>query len=237
MAEINLKRLTDLRCELVAHTMAYHPDNYNDGTVPANLMPVSAARVSHGREDKTGEDPDRDLKLMMFLAEHKHFSPFEHQSATFLIEAPLYVAREWMRHRTQSFNEISMRYTSDPSDTYYIPEAFRAQATKNKQSSAGVIEDQLLAERTYVHSIREAVAGYEILLQAGVAREIARGVLPTAMVTRFYATANLRNWAHWYHLRASTDAQLEIRHYAGLIDKNLSALWPEAWEVLKGSHA
>jgi len=231
VAGINLKTLNDMRVELVAHTVMVATDS------GANMMPVSAARVSHGREDKTGEDPDRDLKLMMFLAEHKHFSPFEHQSVTLLIEAPLYVAREWMRHRTQSFNEISMRYTSDPSDTYYIPATFRAQATKNKQSSAGAVEAQDQAERAYVHALRESVASYNELLAAGVAREIARGVLPTSMVTRYYATANLRNWAHWYGLRSAEGAQEEIRHYARKIDQILSGLWPEAWEVLKKSHA
>jgi thymidylate synthase (FAD) len=193
---------------------------------------VSAARVSHGREDKTGDDPQKDLKLMRFLAEHKHFSPFEHQSATFLIEAPLYVAREWMRHRTQAFNEISMRYTSDPSDTYYIPDTFRAQAVKNKQSSEGEVDDQASASDVYKRAIILAKGHYDQLLASGVAREIARGVLPTSMVTRFYATANLRNWAHWYSLRSDMGAQLEIRHYAHEIDKQLIALWPEAWGVL-----
>lgn len=237
MAELKLKSLDDMRCELVAHTLIRTPDEYEEGSFwydMADTMPVSAARVSHGKEDKTGDDPDKDLKLMRYLAEHKHFSPFEHQSATFLVEAPLYVAREWMRHRTQAFNEISMRYTSDPSDTYYIPETFRAQATKNKQSSAGAIEDQELAERHYVSAIREAVAGYEHLLAAGVAREIARGVLPTSMVTRFYASANLRNWAHWYHLRSAPDAQLEIRHYAHKVDAELRKLWPQSWSVVIG---
>ena len=231
MAGINLKTLNDMRVELVAHTAMVATDS------GANMMPVSAARVSHGREDKTGEDPDRDLKLMMFLAEHKHFSPFEHQSLTLLIEAPLYVAREWMRHRTQSFNEISMRYTSDPSDTYYIPGTFRAQATKNKQSSADEVNAPDTCDGVYRAGIEAAVSSYKALLDQGVAREIARGVLPTSMVTRFYCTANLRNWAHWYGLRSAEGAQEEIRYYARKIDQILSGLWPEAWEVLKKSHA
>ena len=230
---VTFKHLEDMRIELVAHTrMTAEAASDGRRVDSASYMPVSAARVSHGREDKTGDDEEKDLKLMRFLAEHKHLSPFEHQSATFLIEAPLYVAREWMRHRTQAFNEISMRYTSDPSDTYYIPKAFRAQATKNKQSSAGLVEGQDNAERAYVHAIRESVASYNELLQSGVAREIARGVLPTSMVTRFYATANLRNWAHWYGLRSGEGAQEEIRFYAAAISKSLGELWPEAWGVL-----
>lgn len=230
---VTFKRLDELRIELVAHTLQCGTDV--DGIrwyEEADVLPVSAARVSHGNEDKTGDDPQKDLKLMRFLAEHKHFSPFEHQSATFLIEAPLYVAREWMRHRTQAFNEISMRYTSDPSDTYYIPDTFRAQAAKNKQSSEGEVGKPRDAKAAYEQAIENAKGWYDDLLQAGVAREIARGVLPTAMVTRFYATANLRNWAHWYKLRIDAGAQEEIRHYAREVDKALKALWPTAWGVL-----
>ena len=198
----------------------------------AAFLPVSAARVSHGREDKTGEDTDKDIRLMEYLAEHQHFSPFEHQSVTFLVEAPLYVAREWMRHRTQSFNEISMRYTSDPSDTYYIPEVFRAQAAKNRQASEGQVLNQTEARLAYGTALSRAKSCYDDLIAMGVAREIARGVLPTSMVTRFYSTANLRNWAHWYKLRSTEDAQLEIRYYASKVDALLYSLWPDAWSCL-----
>jgi thymidylate synthase (FAD) len=233
---VTFKRLSELRCELVAHTVV--PQQKMSGTAlrEAGFLPVSAARVSHGREDKTGDDPAKDMKLMAFLAEHKHLSPFEHQSATFLVEAPLYIAREWMRHRTQAFNEISMRYTSDPSDTYYIPDTFRAQAAKNKQASEGEAADQDTCARIYKYGVIEAVDSYNRLLASGVARELARGVLPTSMVTRFYATANLRNWAHWYGLRSGVGAQLEIRHYAEQINQHLKALWPEAWQVLTGEY-
>lgn len=234
MERLTFKTLADMRIELVAHTVVNAHSGLFKYLGDANDLPVSAARVSHGNEDKTGDDPEKDLKLMRFLAEHKHLSPFEHQSVTFLIEAPLYVAREWMRHRTQAFNEISMRYTSDPSDTYYIPDTFRAQAAKNKQSSEGAVELQEFARTEYCAAVEASKQQYDKLLALGVAREIARGVLPTSMVTRFYATANLRNWAHWYSLRSDMGAQLEIRHYAHEIDKQLIALWPEAWGVLVG---
>jgi thymidylate synthase (FAD) len=234
LERLTFKTLADMRIELVAHTVVNAHSGLFKYLGDANDLPVSAARVSHGNEDKTGDDPEKDLKLMRFLAEHKHLSPFEHQSVTFLIEAPLYVAREWMRHRTQAFNEISMRYTSDPSDTYYIPDTFRAQAAKNKQSSEGAVELQEFARTEYCAAVEASKQQYDKLLALGVAREIARGVLPTSMVTRFYATANLRNWAHWYSLRSDMGAQLEIRHYAHEIDKQLIALWPEAWGVLVG---
>lgn len=234
---VTFKTLDELQISLVAYTeMARGADEewYPDDT---NWLPVTAARVSHGRDNDTGRDVVKDRKLMKYLAEHKHFSPFEHQSATFLVEAPLFVAREWMRHRTQAFNEISMRYTSDPADTYWIPDTWRAQATKNKQSSAGVIEFPPEAEYVYKTAMEVALANYEALLLRGVAREIARAVLPTGMVTRFYATANLRNWYNWWVLRSGEGAQKEIQHYADKIDTILTNMWPDAWGALKGDTA
>jgi thymidylate synthase (FAD) len=213
--------------------MTHHADVYERET--SDFMPVTAARVSHGQEDITGVNVEKDKKLMQYLAEHKHFSPFEHQSATFVIEAPLFVAREWMRHRTQAFNEISMRYTSDPASTYYLPDEWRKQAAKNKQSSAGSLEELPAAAASdyFKDAISECVRTYEQLLVMGVAREQARMVLPVGMITRFFATANLRNWAHWYKLRSGDGAQLEIRHYATKIDEILSNVWPNSWSVLK----
>lgn len=242
---ITFKALDELKVKLVAYTETAMDDFYERER--ADFIPVSAARVSHGNEDNTGQDPERDLKLMQYLAAHKHFSPFEHQSATFLIEAPLFVAREWMRHRTQAFNEISMRYTSDPADTYWIPDTWRKQATKNKQSSAGAIEGYIETEAThgvdrlpedlYKDAVEFAVETYNRFVAGGMAREQARAVLPVGMVTRFYATANLRNWAHWYGLRSGEGAQQEIRHYAGKIDTIFTNMWPNSWGVLKGVNA
>lgn len=229
---ITFKTQDELKIELVGYTeMTHHTDVYERET--SDFMPVTAARVSHGQEDITGVNVEKDKKLMQYLAEHKHFSPFEHQSATFVIEAPLFVAREWMRHRTQAFNEISMRYTSDPSDTYWIPTTWRKQAAKNKQSSEGEIEATQVAEDFYMDGVKDAVASYHALLEMGVAREIARAVLPVGMITRFFATANLRNWAHWYKLRSAPGAQEEIRYYATKIDTILGNMWPNSWGVLK----
>jgi thymidylate synthase (FAD) len=232
---LTFKTLDELKIRLVAYTETAMDDFYEREV--ADMLPVKAARVSHGNEDNVGQDPERDVKLMRYLAAHKHFSPFEHQSATFLIEAPLFVAREWMRHRTQAFNEISMRYTSDPADTFWIPDDFRTQATKNKQSSAGVFDDQELAKTIYKNGCTFAYSQYTQLLTLGIAREQARAVLPVGMVTRFFATANLRNWAHWYALRSDEGAQQEIRHYATKVDTILTNMWPNAWGVLKETGA
>ena len=108
----------------------------------ADQLPVLAARVSHAGSGKTGEDPTGDIKLMNYLAKHNHMTPFEHQTVTFKVVLPIFVAREWMRHRTQSFNEVSMRYSDDPVGKMWYPELWREQATRNKQSSAGAIHNQ-----------------------------------------------------------------------------------------------
>lgn len=242
MPAITFKTLDELKIELVGYTEMTHPtDAYERET--SDFMPVTAARVSHGQEDITGVNVEKDKKLMQYLAEHKHFSPFEHQVATFVVEAPLFVAREWMRHRTQAFNEISMRYTSDPASTYWIPDEWRLQAAKNKQSSAGVFEGYLeteaeqgvdvTADDSFKQTVEYAVATYNLMIEKGIAREQARAVLPVGMITRFFATANLRNWAHWYKLRSAPGAQEEIRYYATRIDTILSNVWPNSWSVLK----
>lgn len=221
---MQFKTLSELRCELVGITQR------QDG-LPLDLMPVSAARASTGTADKTGKDIGRDLKLMGFLAEHQHMTPFEHVTATFLVEAPLFVARQWMRHRTQSYNEVSMRYTDEVAETMWVPTELRRQAEKNLQCSDGVL-DSAVAMGWYKFALEESYKAYRELLDFGVSREQARAVLPTAVVTRFYATANVRNWAHWYALRIDAHAQPEIQHYARVIGDVLAQHIPETWKAL-----
>jgi thymidylate synthase (FAD) len=205
---------------------------FEDKYAGASLVPCSAARVSHGKEDKTGEDIDKDIKLMNFLADHNHMTPFEHQSATFLVECPIFVAREWMRHRTQSFNEMSRRYTSDGGNVFWKPDAWRYQSKSNRQASVGTIPSGEQLDKEYQFLCKYAYEAYEDMLERGVARELARALLPVGSVTKFYATANLRNWAHWYKLRIAEDAQYEIRVYAQRIGNSLKELWPAPWEAL-----
>lgn len=224
---MQFKTLSELRCELVGITQR------QDG-LPLDLMPVSAARASTGTADKTGKDIGRDLKLMGFLAEHQHMTPFEHVTATFLVEAPLFVARQWMRHRTQSFNEVSMRYTDEVAEVMWVPTGLRKQAEKNLQCSDGLLEWELRAPALAVYkaSLEASYTNYRALIRAGVSREQARAVLPTATVTRFYVTANIRNWTHWYALRIDAHAQPEIQHYAQVIGEVLSSHIPETWKAL-----
>jgi len=218
--------------ELIASTQV-HSDKFT-----VDQMPSLAARVSHADSGKTGTDNNADTKLMRFLADHKHMTPFEHQSATFRVVAPLFVFREWHRHRTQAYNEMSMRYTDDPIGKFFIPSTFRKQASRNKQSSAGKLDDHLqwkadaILRAAYEYSLKS----YNDLIALEVAREQARVVVPVGNYSEMYATASLRNWFGFWVLRESQDAQYEIRVYAEAIDKVLSEIWPDSWGVLKNSY-
>lgn len=175
---------------------------------------VDAARVSYGR-DLQNMDRDRDKKLIKYLLTNNHTSPFEHVTFTFHVKAPLFITRQWMRHRTWSFNEISARYTQVESD-YYTPTAFRKQSASNKQMSDGIIagDNASTLLEAYENSIQASIAAYDTLITQGVSREMARAVLPQAMFTRFYATVNLHNLMHFIRLRAHEHAQNEIQEYA-----------------------
>lgn len=214
--------------KLVAYT-ALNPELFS---IDTDMLPILAARVSHDQDDKTGDDLEADLKLMNYLAKHKHMSVFEHMSVTFAVECPIFVAREWMRHRTQSFNEISARYTSSFIGDVWMPDVFRAQATRNKQSSEGQIENQDEAKELLSNAYDAALCLYDKLIALGVAREIARAVMPVGHMTRFYATSNIRNWKHFCDLRCAPDAQQEIRELANKVSEELTKLYPNTWSAL-----
>jgi len=201
-----------------------------------DLSAVNSARVSFGRSSE--ELSERDTKLLRYLADHRHTTPFEHATVTFRARVPLFVARQWMRHRTQSYNEISRRYTSEDI-RIYIPQTLRAQAQDNLQASAGELDaPTALAEYEYV--VLRAKESYDRLTASGVARELARAVLPQAMYTEFYATANLLNWVKFIELRDHDGAQQEIVEVAREIKRVLEALYPEtlrAWFERDGDKA
>jgi len=215
--------------ELIAST-ALESDNF-----VADQMPVLAARVSHAGSGKTGEDNIADIKLMEYLARHKHMTPFEHQFVTFRVKAPLFVFREWHRHRTQSYNEVSMRYCSDPVGTLFKPTSWRAQATRNKQSSAGDIDkvNSIEAYQVLKFAYNASIESYNKLLDLGVCRELARTVIPVGNYSEMYASASLRNWHGFCTLRQDPTAQLEIRLFANAIDEMLSELYPYSWGALQ----
>lgn len=197
---------------------------------------VNAARVSFDK--RVNYISRQDINLVRYLLQNKHTSPFEHVVFTFEIKSPLFVARQWMRHRTWSFNEISRRYTSENID-FYIPTELRKQAESNRQASTdetikmvrGVDGYPLqpvseLMEYTTTHLLRI----YHRLLEDGVAREQARMVLPQNMYTTFYGTVDLHNLLHFLELRNSEHAQYEIRLYAQALEELIT---PYVQETLK----
>lgn len=201
----------------------------------ADQMPVLSARVSHADSGKTGDNPEEDVKLMNYLAKHKHLTPFEHQYITFKVVLPIFVVREWHRHRTQAYNEISMRYSSDTIGKLFSPIMWREQATRNKQSSAGFISGtkQIEANRILEIAYSGSISAYNSLIALNVCREQARIVVPVGNYTEMYASASLRNWFGFCLLRCDPNAQLEIRKYADNIVEILSELYPDSWGALK----
>ena len=192
---------------------------------------VNAARVSYGKY--VAQMSERDQKLIRFLMQHNHTSPFEHNQLSFRIKCPLYVARQWMRHRMNSYNEISYRYVK-VQDEQYIPTTWRLQDTVNKQSSIGGFQDKHL-EDIYRKSVEQSMQAYEQLLEAGVCREQARGLIPVCSYTEFIFTCNLHSLCHFLKLRLSKGAQSEIRHYAQALLKLALPHFPvslQAWREI-----
>src|SRR5579872_291095 len=158
--------------------VATHLDPLNDGISSVELVRISgsdldivnAARVSYGKV--SSHVSDRDKKLIAFLMEHNHTSPFEHNQLSFRIKAPIFVARQWMRHRMNSYNEISYRYVK-ASLEFYIPPKWRSQDTKNKQASIGSFDNPEFTQKLK-DAIAYSVQTYEYLLENGIGREIAR---------------------------------------------------------------
>jgi thymidylate synthase (FAD) len=189
---------------------------------------VLAARVSTGKGLK-GEEQDR--KLIHYLMKHRHETPFEHSVFQFHISCPLFVARQWFRHRVASYNERSGRYV-EYEDEFYLPDRLRLQAKSNKQASEfGEIPN----ERELIQMIQETYElvyeRYKKLLASGVARELARAILPLSLYTQFYWTINARSLMNFINLRADASAQWEIRQYAEAIAKIFKAKMPWTWEA------
>lgn len=196
---------------------------------------VNAARVSYGKIST--EVNDRDRKLISFLLEHNHTSPFEHNQLSFRIKAPIFVARQWMRHRMNSYNEISYRYVKSALE-FYIPPKWRSQDTKNKQASIGSFDNEEFTQKLK-NSIENSVQTYEFLLENGVGRELARSVLPLGTYTEFIFTCNLHSLMHFLKLRLHAGAQYEIQMYAqGLLQLALPhfPLSLAEWKRINAEH-
>jgi thymidylate synthase (FAD) len=196
-----------------------------------DLRVVNSARVSFGKaSDKLSE---RDIKLINYLAKHEHFTPFESCVLTVKIDCPLYISKQIMRHRTASFNEISRRYTSENIE-FYEPSVFRKQHEKSKQCSDGELDaaDNAAAQVCVKKIHQDTLQAYNRLLDLGVSREMARGVLPQNLMTSFYMTMNLRNFVHFIKLRKDLHAQEEVQTIAKDIEKILIGKFPTSTKAL-----
>lgn len=193
-----------------------------------DLAIVRGARVSYNAEWRTGEDDNKDAKLISYLLRNKHTSPFECVSFTFEIKCPIFVARQWHRHRTWSYNEVSARYTELPEEFYVPdPDKITTQSKDNKQMRT--VEQHPQAERMrfdIIQSCTDSFGVYKDLILGGCPRELARTVLPLATYTRFFGTVNLHNLLHFLRLRLHVHAQYEIRVYAEAIRDILRQIVP-----------
>lgn len=190
---------------------------------------VQSARVSYGDGTKTSRG---DRGLIRYLLRHWHTTPFEMVEFKFHIKMPIYIARQHMRHRTASINELSARYSVVPKQ-YYEPNTLRGQSEVNHQGSEGTIEAGEELTQKVTNHLSYSFDVYEELLENGCCREQARGNLPQSTYTEFYWKINLHNLMHYLHLRMDEHAQKEIRDYANAIYELVEPLVPMTMEAFR----
>lgn len=198
----------------------------------SDLSIVRAARVSYDAAWRAGENEKSDARLINYLWRNKHATPFEAVTFTFEVRAPIFVFRQWHRHRTQSYNELSARYR-ELDEVFYIPSAdvIGVQSKDNKQMRDTSIPTPVARYdevREYADHCHNAFVLYRKLLDREWPRELARAVLPFATYSHMFATLNLRNLFHWLELRLHAHAQPEIRVYADAILKLIEPVVPVA---------
>ncbi len=199
-----------------------------------DLSVVNAARVSFGKRKE--EFTEGDEKLIKYLAEHGHWSPFAHCSAQFHIKAPVFVARQLVKHQVGlSWNEISRRYV-DTEVEFYEVDKWRGKSKDKKQGSEGTLEDKHgVCQWSKTKIEKAALESYKGLLGAGVAPEQARMVLPQSMMTEWYWSGTLYAFARVCNLRCALDAQYETRIVANLINEECGKLFPISWTELRNT--
>lgn len=205
---------------------------------------VEAARMSTDKGFLGWGTPEQpgDEKLLRYLHENRHATPFEFAGAVFEVQAPIFVFREWHRHRTQSYNEMSARYVPLP-DLNYVPTVERLLVNNKINKQAGTIKDAEVLDESMAEQFRLELTGnyayqesfYQKVLKFGVPKELARVALPVGRYSRMRAQANLRNWLAFLTLRMAPTAQWEIRQYANAIGEELAELFPKTWELFAGS--
>jgi len=199
-----------------------------------DLSVVNAARVSFGKRKE--EFTEGDEKLIKYLAEHGHWSPFAHCSAQFHIKAPVFVARQLVKHQVGlSWNEISRRYV-DTEVEFYEVDKWRGKSKDKKQGSEGTLEDKHgVCQWSKTKIEKAALESYKGLLGAGVAPEQARMILPQSMMTEWYWSGTLYAFARVCNLRCASDAQYETRIVANLINIECDKLFPISWTELRNT--
>ena len=217
----------------------------------SDLSVVNAARVSFGKKSEWEADynqvpcglevlSERDAKLIRYLAKHKHISPFGHAFASFHVKAPIFVARQLVKHKFLRWNEISRRYVDDEPE-FYQPEVWRGRSADKKQGSDGVVDSKRVESSLHfvddynTHYTEVCLHTYASLLHEGVAPEQARMVLPQSTMTEWYWSGSLDALADMCRLRCATDTQYETRLVADDISKKMSELFPVSWDALMGN--
>ena len=199
----------------------------------SDLTVVNAARVSFGKRKK--EFTEGDKKLIAFLAKHGHWSPFGHCSIQFHIKAPVFVARQLVKHQIGlTWNEISRRYV-DYEPEFYEVDKWRGQPIDKKQGSDGEVEKQGYCAYSKQMVEKTAKIAYQNLLNSGVAPEQARMILPQSMMTEWYWSGTLYAFARVCNLRCAEDAQYETRIVANLINEECGKLFPISWTELRNT--
>lgn len=190
-----------------------------DGALADDLSVVNSARVSFGRSAETMDQAE--VGLVKFLMRERHGTPFEHNAFRFHVKCPVFVAREWFRHRIGSFNEFSARYSEVPED-FFVPKAkdVRAQVGKPGAYSFEPVDPSVAQDTVDIVASTNALAysSYKRMLDMGVAKELARTVLPVGMFTQFYWTVNARSLMNFLSLRTHETAQRDIRQYADAVE-------------------
>jgi thymidylate synthase (FAD) len=197
-----------------------------DGAFASDLAVANGARVSFNTASQSLTEKDEGL--IRFLMRDRHGSPFEHGYFRFIVKAPIFVVREHHRHRAgHSYNEWSGRY-SKMRPEFYVPEHVRTQVGKPGSYTFEPVDAEVKAatRREIEHQAQEAFAAYERMLAMGVAKEVARSVLPLNMYTKYYWSCNPRSLMHFCSLRNSEQAQFEIRQYAEAAESFLAKLMP-----------
>jgi thymidylate synthase (FAD) len=199
-----------------------------------DLTVVNAARVSFGKESKTLEDKDK--KLIKYLAEHEHFSPFGHCFASFYVKAPIFVSRQLVKHKFLRINEVSRRYV-DTEPEFWYPDTWRGRSKDKKQGSEGEAPLPDYLKHMFKVDIDNAVGTYNRMIEEGVAPEQARIILPLNTYTEWWWSGSLDAFAQMCKLRLKTDVQKETRFIAEEVSKSLEEIFPVSWGyLLKGKY-